>query len=74
MTTATLTPYQQHLITWAKEDAANAKTTWPGTPLSQVPLAAKGDLHHLIDLGLLEIVEVESQIRAGRINHYVVAR
>jgi hypothetical protein len=70
--TQSLTAYQQHLIEWAREDARK-KNDWPGTPLSQIPLAGAADMHHLIGLGLLKIVEVESTIRAGRINSYVVA-
>jgi hypothetical protein len=68
-----LTEYQQHLIDWAKKDAKSKAQDWPGFPLVQIPLVAKGDLHLLVSKGLLSIVERPSKTNPARTSAYVVA-
>jgi len=43
-------------VTWANEYADDPKTTWPGMPISDLPLVCRDQRHAAIRDGMVEIV------------------
>lgn len=65
-----MNPQQTLIVNTARKHAADQGTTWPGTPLSHLPISQRANLRALIAEGHVTIVEREGARVALR---YVVA-